>query len=342
MRIANWDAQGPVLLIAEIGNNHEGSFTLAEELVGRAAEAGASAVKFQTFRTEHYVAARDAERFARLKRFELSSDQFARLARQAEQAGLNFLSTPFDLGSVAALDGIGVPAFKISSGDNTFYPLIEAVAATGKPILLSGGLADLDQLRYAEALARRIWSERGVSQEVAVLHCVTAYPTPPEEASLATITTLRQTFAGPVGYSDHTLGIEAAVLAVALGARIIEKHFTVDRAYSDFRDHQLSADPAMLAALAGRIRESETLLGDPLKRLRPSERPAAQALRRSIVATRALAAGAVVGPGDITWVRPGGGLPPGAEARVLGRPLRRALAVGEQILPETLAPDSPA
>ncbi len=325
-----------VLVVAEIGNNHEGDVALAEDLIGRAADAGADAVKFQTFRTEHYVSPRDAERFARLKGFELTGEQFARLAEKARAAGLLFVSTPFDLDSARLLGRIA-DAIKIASGDNTFYPLIEEVAATRKPLMVSTGLAGLDEIRFAARLIQRVWRDAGVDQELAVLHCVSAYPTPPEEANLGAVAALSRALPEVViGYSDHTIGTDAAVLAVAAGARVIEKHFTIDTQYSDFRDHQLSADPATFKTMVARIRETESLMGDGVIGTAPCEAPAETALRRSIAAARDLPAGHVVVPDDITWVRPGGGFAPGQERRVLGRRLRAAVARGDQVGPEVL------
>ncbi len=335
MKIADRDLNRDVLIVAEVGNNHEGSRALAEEMIGRAAEAGADAVKFQTFRTEHYVSRRDEARFRRLKSFELSYADFEALAGAARAANLIFLSTPFDLESARFLNGL-VPAFKIASGDNNFYPLLETVAGFGKPVLLSAGLADLPQLRRSKALIEQVWQQAGVRQELALLHCVTSYPVPPAEANLAAIGRLRQEFGGTVGYSDHTAGIDAAVLAVALGARIVEKHFTIDKHYSDFRDHQLSADPAEMAALVRRVREAVAMLGDGEKTLRASEQANVAAVRRSVAVRRDMPAGARIRFEDLTWIRPGGGVPPGDERLVIGRALRRAVQAGEILTPDML------
>jgi len=328
MRIGQFDTDQDVLIIAEIGNNHEGNPEVAEELVHRAAEAGVQAVKFQTFRTELFVAPSQAERFARMKRFELSQETFAHLARVARDKGLLFISTPLDCESAAFLDGI-VDALKVASGDNTFYPLIEQVAATDKPLIVSGGLADLEELAYTKALVDKVRHGRGQPSDLALLHCVSAYPVAPEQANLAAVRTLAARFPDcTVGYSDHTLGLKAAVLAVAAGARIIEKHFTLDRNFSDFRDHQLSADPAMLRQLVEEVREAAVLMGSGAKVAQPDEAAALTAIRRSIAAKRDLKAGAVVGPDAIVWIRPGDGIPPGQEARVLGRRLKADVAAG--------------
>jgi N,N'-diacetyllegionaminate synthase len=336
MLIDGFDTDRKVLIVAEIGNNHEGRMATAEEMVRRAAAAGVDAVKFQTFKTEQYVSPSDQARFERLKRFELTYGEFARLARLARDLELLFVSTPFDLESAAFLNGI-VSAFKIASGDNNFAPLIDTIARTGKPILLSCGIATMEELRRAQGTIQRTWREIGIRQELAALHCVSSYPVPPEEANLAAIRHLQRELNCTVGYSDHTLGIEAAVLSVAVGARIVEKHFTLDKNASDFRDHQLSADPEEMAGLVHRIRKVETLLGNGQKVRQPSEEPSAAALRRSIAVKRDLPSGTCLSWQDITWLRPGGGIAPGGEGAVLGRKLKMPLKSGQPITPDLLA-----
>lgn len=329
MRIQDLDTERRILVIAEIGNNHEGNFALAQKMIDRAAEAGADAVKFQTFRTEEYVSRKDAARFQRLKSFELSYDQFARLAEQAKQAGLLFLSTPFDLTSADFL-GTVADAIKIASGDNTFFPLLGAAARTGKPLVLSAGIADLHEIAISKAHIERCWAGLGIQTELAVLHCVTSYPVEPAQANLAAIHSLME-LGCTIGYSDHTLGIEAAVLAAGMGARIIEKHFTLDKAQSDFRDHQLAADPPEFARMVERIRNAEVLRGSGEKIAQPSERTLAPAVRRSIVAKHDLTAGQILTFADITWVRPGGGLAPGRETEIIGKRLVRDVSAGEPL-----------
>ena len=336
MRIGNLDLDERVMIVAEIGNNHEGDCALAEELIGLAAEAGVGAVKFQTFRTQEYVSARDRARFARLQSFELTAEQFERLRSVAEGAGLLFLSTPFDLGSVRCLAGL-VDAFKISSGDNTFLPLLQAVAETGRPIILSAGLVTLAQIRGAKRFIEAVWTRASLRAELAILHCVSSYPVPPRQANLAAIGRLREKLGCTVGYSDHTLGIEAAALSVALGARIVEKHFTIDKNFSSFRDHQLSADPAEMRELVERIEQITMLMGSGAKIPQESERASVRAMRRSIAARRDLPSGTVLAAGDLSWVRPGGGLAPGQEDLVLGRQLLEPVAVGDLIVPRLLA-----
>jgi N,N'-diacetyllegionaminate synthase len=336
VNVGGIDTDRRVLVIAEIGNNHEGSYTLAEEMIGLAARAGADAVKFQTIVPERLVAPSQAERIRQLRRFQLTPGQFEDLSEVARREGVLFLSTPFDVESAAFLDPL-VPAFKIASGDNNFFPLLEAVARTGKPVLVSSGLAGLDGIAATRDFLRGVWRREGIPDSgLAVLHCVTSYPTPPGEANLLAIRELRTLGVTP-GYSDHTLGIEAAVLSVALGARVIEKHFTIDKNRSGFRDHQLSADPEDLARLVERVREAEVLLGDGGTGARACEAAALTAARRSIVARRDLPKGAVLAWEDLDWLRPGGGLSPGREGDLLGKTLARDIPQGEMIRIEDVA-----
>lgn len=336
MQIANHSTDDKVFIIAEVGNNHEGDFALAKKLIALAAEAGADAVKFQTIRPEELVSSANPERIAQLKRFEFSDAQFVELARVASEQSIHFMSTPFSLDAVTMLTPL-VPAFKIASGDNNFYPLLECIAATGKPIIMSAGMAELDQIILSSARIRQVWSQMGVQQNVAILHCLTAYPTPAEEVNLRTIEFLEHYFPRSVGYSDHCLGIEAAVAAVAVGARIVEKHFTIDKNYSSFRDHQLSADPVEFAEMAQRIRAVDIMLGSASKAIAKSELSNLTAARRSIAAKHALPQGTTISMKDLSWVRPATGLLPGMESLVLGRQVIRNIAAGEHILNEDLA-----
>jgi sialic acid synthase SpsE len=329
MKIGSHDTDQRVLVIAEIGNNHEGDFALAQRLVRLAAEAGADAVKFQTIVPEELVTPDQTARLARLRQFQFSLEQFATLARVAHEAGVLFLTSPFALDVVAPLTP-HVDGFKIASGDNTFRPLLDAVAASGKPVIVSTGLLDLAGVQALHAcLAPRLPAAR-----LALLHCVTAYPAPDEQAGLAAIPVLARALPCTVGYSDHTLGIDAAALAVAAGARIIEKHFTLDKQYSDFRDHQLSADPADLRALVTRIRQAERFLGTAGKSLQPCEQAMVTPVRRSICARRDLPAGHRLAMADLAWLRPGDGLAPGHEAELLGKALRQAVTAGQRLTPD--------
>ena len=335
MKIGNWDSAQDVLIVAEIGNNHEGSYTLAEEMIGRAAGTGVSAVKFQVIVPERLISPGNADRLRQLEKFRLSYNEFEKLSRVAEKEGVLFLATPFDIESALFLESL-VPAYKIASGDNNFFPLIEVIAGTGKPVILSSGLANMAQIRVSVDFIRGNWWKQGIRQELAVLHCVAAYPTPAGEANLLAIRQL-QVLGTTVGYSDHTLGIEAAVLSVALGARIIEKHFTLDKNYSEFRDHRLSADPQEMARLVLRVREAAELLGTGDKLPQAGEQLVEPSVRRSIVARHDLPAGKKIERDDIDWVRPANGLSPGQEHLIIGRSLTCTVKAGEPIIPEMLS-----
>ncbi|WP_416897447.1 MAG: N-acetylneuraminate synthase family protein [Minwuia sp.] len=336
MKIASHDTQDRAFVIAEVGNNHEGDFGLAKEMLYLAADSGADAVKYQTFRTEQFICRDDEARYQRLKSFELSYDQFAELGERARAAGLVFISTPLDMESAEFLDG-EVDAFKIASSDNNFWPLINFAALSGKPVILSTGLAGLPEIRSAVNHIHSCQGGLEGNPEMAVLHCVSAYPTPPEEANIGAVRTLRSELPGcTVGYSDHTQGIDAAVLAVAMGAEIIEKHFTVAHDHSDFRDHQLSADPAEMAELVRRIRAFEVLRGSGEIGMEACERGNAPLIRRSIAAKTPLGAGHRVTRDDLIWVRPGDGIAPGQENEIVGRTLNAAMNTGDRFQPHLL------
>lgn len=336
MKIHTTDLEREVLVIAEIGNNHEGDFKLAEDMIHAAAEAGVQAVKFQTIVPERLVAASEVARIAQLQRFAFSPDQFRSLADTARSAGVMFLSTPFSLDVVEWLDPL-VPAFKVSSGDNDFEPLLRAVARTGKPVLLSTGMSTMNDVHTACRILDEASPNADGKAEVVVLQCTSAYPCPPEQANLAAIRTIAQATGRTVGYSDHTLGIEAAVLSVAAGVRAIEKHFTLSKTQSDFRDHQLSADPAEMAELVSRVRAASVMVGSGDKVLQPNELPVAAAARRSVVAARELPAGHVVTIDDLDWLRPGGGIRPSETTTILGRTTNRSIAPGATIAPDMVS-----
>ncbi|MCO6431389.1 MAG: N-acetylneuraminate synthase family protein [Deltaproteobacteria bacterium] len=340
MIIGGHNTDDEVLIVAEIGNNHEGNFDLAQELIGMAAECGVHAVKFQTFRTEQYISRTEEQRFQRTKSFELIFEQFAKLADYSKEKGVIFFSTPFDLESARFLESIQ-SVFKISSGDNNFYPLIKQVAESGKAIIMSGGLADITQLQYAKALIELTWHQKGTKQELALLHCITSYPTAPNEANLAAITHFKEHFNCTVGYSDHTLGIEACVLAAALGARIIEKHFTLDKNYSEFRDHKLSAEPQEMKQLVERVKEAGVYIGKAGRTVQQGEKSIATSMRRAIAAKRDLEKGHRIELEDITWVRPANGLAPGEEHSLVGKVLNRSVNWGEPITLEMVQDRAP-
>jgi N,N'-diacetyllegionaminate synthase len=331
MQIGGLNTTDKVMIIAEIGNNHEGNYERAIEMIKRAAESGVDAVKFQTFlRPEHFHTSSDPDRIQRLQSFQLELEQITELAEIARANGVVFFSTPLDIAAVEFLDTIA-PVFKIASCDNNFLPLIDAISKTGKPVILSSGLADLNTLSTAKVRFEFNWANAGQTSELAILHCVSAYPTPVDQANLNAIRTIQQEIGGCVGYSDHTLGIDAAVLSVGLGARIIEKHFTIDKNLSDFRDHQLSADPGEMTQLVQRVREAEQLLGLGGKRLSEVEVDPLL-IRRSVAANRNLDCGHILKWEDLTWVRPGTGVSPGYEHQLLGRTLKSDRLAGQLIL----------
>ncbi|MFC1828426.1 N-acetylneuraminate synthase family protein, partial [Thermodesulfobacteriota bacterium] len=290
----------------------------------------------QTIVPERLVSINQTNRIKQLERFSLSYNEFEKLAKVAERENILFLSTPFDIESARFLEPL-VPAFKIASSDNTFYPLIEEIASTGKPIIISTGLANLNDIVKTRDYIYRIWGKEGGQQEMAFLHCVSCYPTPPSDANLLAIRSLKQ-LGTTVGYSDHTLGIDAAVLSVALGARIIEKHFTLDKNFSDYRDHSLSADPTELALLIKKVKTAETLLGNGGKHLEDCEAGNVELIRRSIVACDYLEKGTVITWEHLNWVRPGYGLSPGNEEQLIGKRLKQSMKQGEMILPDHVKP----
>lgn len=325
MLIGNHNTNERVLIIAEVGNNHEGDVNLAMDMIAAAAEGGADAVKFQTIKPEYLVNRSNKERFDKLKSFELSYEQFEKLSEKAAECGVMFLSTPCDLKSAEFLNKI-VPAFKIASSDNTFYPLMEKVASFGKPVLLSCGLASIAEIKQAKNVIENIWKENSVEGvEVALLHCILSYPAAEEDINLNIIKTFQEEFGGTIGYSDHALGIDVLSLAVAAGARIIEKHFTIDKNYSDFRDHQLSADVDDLKKIVKDIRKVEKIMGSPLKKVQKGEEPMGSVVRRSLVACQDIPAGKIINLDDIKWLRPADGIPAGQEKLIVGKKAKTAI-----------------
>ena len=328
MKIGNFDTTEKVLIIAEIGNNHEGDFELAKDMIDAAAEAGANAVKFQTITPSRLVSTREQERIRQLQRFSFSRDQFAALKERADEEKVIFISTPFDLEAVDWLNPL-VPAFKIASGDNDFWPLLEKIAFTGKPIILSLGLGKVKDATKIASFFKKLWHDSEIDfPGLAFLHCVVSYPAPDDQANLRNIMKIKCEQVTP-GYSDHTLGIKAAELAVACGARIIEKHFTLNKSQSDFRDHQLSADPSELEALVQAIAEVEKFLGSSDDSIRDCEKQNATAVGRSIASSRDISMGETISIADICWVRPRNGLKPGEEHLIIGKKLSSPIYEGE-------------
>ena len=350
-----------VLVIAEAGVNHDGELSRALALVDAAAEAGADAVKFQTFRADALATAaapkaayqraatgQNGSQLEMLRRLELDEAAHRALLERAAARGIEFLSTPFDLESLRLLTrGLGLRRLKIGSGDLTNAPLLFAAGRSGRPVILSTGMATLDEVELAlGALAygygggtrprRAVFLEAQAShdggetlkEKVTLLHCTSEYPAPAAEINLRAIDTLAATFGLPVGLSDHSEGIAIAIAAVGRGATVIEKHVTLDRSLPG-PDHRASLEPDELARMVAAIRQVELALGDGIKRPGPGERKNMAVARKSLVAARPIGAGEVFSADNLTVKRPEGGMPPVDFWDLLGRAAPRDFAADE-------------
>lgn len=332
--------QKKAFIIAEAGVNHGGSMDVARKLVETAVAAGCDAVKFQSFRA-NALASPSAERaeyqkinvggnesqFEMLKRLELSFEQQAELKDYANKLGIIFFSTAFDFESMDFLGRLDIPIWKIPSGEITNYLYLKRVGMLGKPIVLSTGMATLAEVDDA----LRVLLESGAKRDqICILHCNTEYPTPFEDVNLRAMVNMGRAFGTAYGYSDHTLGMEVPVAAIALGARIIEKHFTLDRNMTG-PDHRASLEPADLKAMMRAIRGVEQSLGDGVKRPTASEIGNRFVARKSIVAARAIRAGEILGPDNLTVKRPGTGISAMRWDEVISRRAPRDFAPDEQI-----------
>ena len=315
-------------IIAEAGVNHNGSLDIARKLVTAAAEAGADAVKFQTFKAENLVAASAPKalyqqqttgssetQLQMLKKLELSSDDFIVLRKHCARCGILFMSTPFDLESIDFLVSLGLEVFKIPSGELTNLPYLRKLGGLKKRIILSTGMADLDEVQAATAALLEAGTK---PEDLAILHCNTEYPTPYDDVNLRAMNTLRETFGLRVGYSDHTLGIEVAIAAVAMGAEIIEKHFTLDKTM-DGPDHRASLEPEELKQMVRCIRNIQKALGSKIKLPTASELKNRDIIRKSIVAAKEIHKGDIFTEENITVKRPGTGLSPMLWDSILGK-----------------------
>jgi N-acetylneuraminate synthase len=336
----------PVFVIAEAGVNHNGELALALQLCDAAKAAGADAVKFQTFRAEDLVVpgaptadyqkrqTGEQDQFSMLRKLELSREQHERIRDHCAAIGIEFFSTPFSIEAVDLLLALGVRRLKMPSGELTHRALVQHACATGLPVLLSTGMATLAEVQEALGWAGAV---RPSLEGISVLHCTSAYPAPDEALNLRAITTMREVLRLPVGYSDHSLGIEASLAAVSLGATLIEKHLTLDRQLPG-PDHAASLEPAEFAAMVRGIRRITAMLGDGVKAPRPQEQDAARVARRSIVAAVDIPAGAALQPGMLACRRPASGIPPRDWDRVVGGTARTAIAAGtvlqwDQVVP---------
>ena len=313
-----------VYIIAEAGVNHNGSFALACKLVDAAKEAGADCIKFQTFKSENLVShsakkaeyqiktTGDSSQQDMLKKLELSFDEFLDLKKYCENTGICFLSTPFDFDSIDFLNSIDMPFWKIPSGEVTDLPYLLALAKTGKPVVMSTGMCTLQEIQDAIDVL-----QANGTKEIKLLHCNTEYPTPFEDVNLKAMQAMRDKFRMEVGYSDHTKGIEVPIAAVALGATIIEKHFTLER-NMEGPDHKASLEPQELAEMVCCIRNIEKALGSGDKTPSPSEKKNIAVARKSIVAKTRIKMGDILTENNITVKRPGTGISPMKWFEVLG------------------------
>ena len=352
-------------VIAEAGVNHNGSIELALRLIDVAAEAGADAVKFQTFKAERLVTAsalkaeyqlrntqRSESQLDMLQKLELSPDDHQVLSQHCRQRGIRFMSTPFDVQSLELVATLDMPAIKIASGDITCAPLLLHAARLRRPLIVSTGMSNLAEIEQALGVVafgltsdreptgqhdfdrayRSIEGQSAIKQYVTLLHCVTQYPAPPEAVHLRAMDTMAAAFGLPVGYSDHTSGIEVALAAVARGASMIEKHFTLDRSLPG-PDHAASLEPEQLTLLIHSIRIIEQALGSGLKAAVPQEVDNRVIARRSVVAARTIRKGERLTSDMLTCKRPGSGVSPMEMWSLIDRPASRDFAIDDLIEP---------
>ena len=327
-----------VFIIAEAGVNHNGSLETAKALVRQAGMAGADAVKFQTFRADALAAEglekawyqkktsnAEESQLSMLRRLELGVEEHRELVRFCRSQRIMFLSTPFDEQSADLLESLGVPMLKIGSGELTNLPFLRHVARKRKPMIISTGMANLGEVEEALEVVLSAGN-----REITLLHCVTEYPAPPMEVNLRAMQTLHRAFGFPVGYSDHTEGIEIAVAAAALGASVIEKHFTLDRS-AEGPDHRSSLDPPMFADMVRAIRNVEDAMGDGRKRPAPCEIKNIPMARRSVVALGAISKGRVITRDLLAIKRPGDGIAPRDMDKIVGLKARRSIPAHKAI-----------
>lgn len=328
------------LIIAEAGVNHNGDIGLAKQLIDRAADAGADLVKFQTFKAERLVTrmapkadyqslatnSRESQH-EMLRRLELTPEMHKELISHCATRHIGFFSTGFDIESIDLLVSFGQDRFKIPSGEITNLPYLRHIGQLGKCVILSTGMATLGDIEAAITALEQAGTQR---TNITVLHCTTEYPTPMDEVNLRAMQSIHAAFGVTVGYSDHTPGIEVAIAAVAMGASVIEKHFTLDRNFPG-PDHKASLEPAELKAMVTAIRNIEMALGDGIKRLTPSEAGNRPVARKSLVASRPIKSGELFCVENITAKRPGTGISPMRWDEVIGRSSPRDFGADELI-----------
>jgi len=339
-------AVGPdqsVLVVAEATINHNGDLAMAKEMVRVAARVGADAVKFQAYHTEEFLSSKELtytylsqgrevteSQFDMFKRCELTRSDFEAIRDECRRENVLFIATATDVEAKDMLVDLGVPAIKVGSDDLVHHPMLVAFARSGRPLILSTGMADLEEVRRAVDAV----SQAG-GQELILLHCTSMYPTPEDRANILRIETLRRTFACPIGYSDHTFGVSAAAGAVALGACLVERHFTLDRNLPG-PDHAFSADPKTLAELVAGVRVMEAHRGSGEVRPTTEEIQMRAIARRSVVAAEAIPEGTLLKVEHFAYKRPGTGIAPMDAGVLLGRRTKRTLLAGEPITLEAL------
>lgn len=329
------------IIIAEAGVNHNGSMKLAKQLIERASFAGADYVKFQTFKTEHLVtkSAKKAEyqqknmsnaddgQYEMLKRLEISKEQHYELIDYCKHCHIKFLSTAFDLESIDLLSSLNLDLWKIPSGEITNYPYLRRIARENRPVILSTGMSTMDDIRNAVSVLEIQGTDK---QKITILHCNTQYPTPMEDVNLLAMQTIAKEIGVKVGYSDHTLGIEIPIAAVALGATVIEKHFTIDR-NMDGPDHKASLETDELKTMVTAIRNVEKALGSSKKTVSTSEIDNIYAARKSIVAAKYITKGEMLNAENITVKRPGNGISPMKWEDIIGKVAVRNFEIDDLI-----------
>lgn len=321
-----------VFIIAEAGVNHNGSLALAKRLINVAAEAGADAVKFQTFKADKLVSktAQKADyqkqttdssesQYAMIKKLELDADAHHELMVYCKSKKILFLSTPFDHESIDLLHGMGMNIFKIPSGEITNLPYLRHIGSLKKKVILSTGMANLDEIEDALNI---LISAGTPKEDITVLHATTEYPCPMDEVNLRAMATIAQAFEVKIGYSDHTRGIEIPIAAAAMGATVIEKHFTLDSTMEG-PDHKASLEPHELIAMVKAVRNVEKALGDGIKKASCSEIKNIAVARKSIVASRAIRKGEILGTENLSVKRPGNGISPMRWDAIVGTPARK-------------------
>ncbi|HEY0625294.1 MAG TPA: N-acetylneuraminate synthase [Allosphingosinicella sp.] len=339
-----------VFIIAEAGVNHNGDADRALRMIDVAAEAGADAIKFQTFSADRLAGptAAKADYQARetggggqhemLKALEMSDELHRRLFARCTEAGIEFMSTPFDEEAADFLAALGMRRLKVPSGEVVNHPFLRHLAAKGLPMIVSTGMATMDEVREAADVVREGWGGHPPEDPapLSILHCTSNYPAAPEDVNLRAMTSIADTLGVPVGYSDHTLGAAVSIAAVARGAVVIEKHFTLDRALPG-PDHRASLTPEELKDMVMAIRAVEAALGSDVKAPTEAELAVRQVARRSVTAMRSLAAGAVIEREDVALLRPATGIPPKHLDEVVGRRLARPVEAGTPLQWDDLA-----